>query len=31
MLSARLDEIAEQPNAPFLKAGTGRRLLVRAE
>ena len=31
MLSARLDEIAEQPNAPFLKAGTGRRLLIRAE
>jgi zinc protease len=31
MLSARLDEMAEQPNAPFLKAGTGRRLLIRAE
>jgi zinc protease len=31
MLSSRLDEIADTPNAPFLKAGTERRLLVRAE
>jgi len=31
MLSARLDEIAQTANAPFLKADTGRRLLVRAE
>jgi zinc protease len=31
MLSARLDELTEQPNAPFLRAGTGRRLLIRSE
>ena len=31
MLSARLDEIAGAPNAPFLRARTGRGLLVRAE
>ena len=31
MLSARLDEIARAPNAPFLLARTGRGLLVRAE
>ena len=31
MLSARLDEIAQAPNAPFLGARTGRRLFVRAE
>ena len=31
MLSARLDEIAQAPNAPFLRARTGRRLLVRTE
>ena len=30
MLSARLDEIARAPNAPFLAARTGRGLLVRA-
>src|ERR1051325_11624906 len=29
MLSARLDEIANQPNAPFLRAQTDRGLLVR--
>src|SRR5258705_4945757 len=29
MLSARLDEIAHTPNAPFLQADTDRRLLVR--
>ena len=31
MLSARLDEISQAPNAPFLRAQTGRGLLVRAE
>jgi zinc protease len=31
MLSARLDELADKPNAPFLKAETDRRLFVRAE
>src|SRR6185369_4654070 len=31
MLSARLDELTEQPNAPFLRAGTARRLLIRSE
>src|SRR5262249_20718057 len=31
MLSARLDEIAQQPNAPFLRAGTDRDLFVRTE
>ena len=31
MLSARLDEIAQTPNAPFLQAETDRRLFVRAE
>ncbi len=31
MLSARLDEISETPNAPFLKAETDRRLFVRPE
>jgi zinc protease len=31
MLSARLDEIAQTPNAPFLRAETDRRLLVRVE
>jgi zinc protease len=31
MLSARLDEIADTPNAPFLKAGTQRRLFIRTE
>ena len=31
MLSVRLNEIAQAPNAPFLAARTGRRLLVRAE
>src|SRR5207249_3248730 len=31
MLSARLDEIADKPNAPFLKAATDRRLFVRTE
>ena len=31
MLSARLDEIARAPNAPFLAARSGRGLLVRAE
>jgi zinc protease len=30
MLSARLDEIAQQPDAPFLAAGTGRGLFVRS-
>src|SRR5688572_29937707 len=29
MLSARLDEIAQQPNAPFLAAQTGRGIFVR--
>ena len=31
MLSARLQEIAEAPDAPFLAAGTGRGLFVRTE
>jgi zinc protease len=31
MLSARLDEIAQAPDAPFLRARTGRGLLVRTE
>ena len=31
MLSVRLNEIAQAPNAPFLAARTGRGLLVRAE
>ena len=31
MLSVRLDEIAQAPNAPFLKAQTDRDLLVRTE
>ena len=31
MLSSRLDEIAQAPNAPFLRARTGRGLLVRTE
>src|ERR1700730_2632120 len=31
MLSARLDEIAQKPDAPFLAAETGRGLLVRSE
>ena len=31
MLSARLDEIAQKPDAPFLAAQTGRGLLVRTE
>jgi zinc protease len=31
MLSARLDEIAQAPNAPFLKAQTDRGLFVRTE
>jgi zinc protease len=31
MLSARLDEITQKPDAPFLAAGTDRQLLVRAE
>src|SRR5258705_4984206 len=31
MLSARLDEIAQTPNAPFLRAQTDRGLLVRTE
>ena len=31
MLSARLQEIAQAPSAPFLAAGTGRRLFVRTE
>ena len=31
MLSARLDEISEKPDAPFLAAETERRLLVRTE
>ena len=31
MLSVRLNEIAQAPNAPFLTARTGRGLLVRAE
>ena len=30
MLSARLDEIAQRPDAPFLAAGTGRGLFVRS-
>jgi zinc protease len=31
MLSARLEEMTHMPNAPFLRAETDRRLLVRAE
>jgi zinc protease len=31
MLSARLDEITQQPNAPFLAARTGRGIFVRTE
>jgi zinc protease len=31
MLSARLDEIAHEPDAPFLRADTGRGLFVRSE
>jgi zinc protease len=31
MLSARLDEIAQKPDAPFLRAETGRGLFVRSE
>jgi len=31
MLSARLDEISQAPNAPFLRAGTDRGLFVRTE
>lgn len=31
MLSARLDELAQKPDAPFLEAETARQLLVRSE